>query len=85
MPKAQIPKAAVRSARATEEHATGRREIENAVEPGRDPIAAGEHGLGDLRLNRIHVVHKRWRRDDATEIDGADDDRHGDVDEPGVV
>ena len=31
-------------------------QISDTVEPGRDPVSGGQHGPGDLRLDRIHVV-----------------------------
>ena len=44
-------------------------EISHSIEARRNPITGTEHISSDLRLNRIDVVHKRRRRQDAAQID----------------
>ncbi len=52
-------------------------EIQNAVHPGRHPVARVVHIARHLRLERIHVVHERRRADDGgKENDGRDEKNH---------
>ena len=42
-------------------------EVGDSVQAGRHPVAGIEHVAGDLRLDRVHVVHERGRADDAAQ------------------
>ncbi len=42
----------------------------DAVEVRGDPVAGGEHVVGDLGFDGVDVVHERRRRDDGAEVDG---------------
>ena len=48
----------------------------NAIEPRGDPVATDNHVASGLRLHGIHVVHQRWRRNDAAEVGGARDEQY---------
>src|ERR1700677_1087095 len=73
LPKAQAPKAIVNHERAMAEIAIGIRATQSSCHP----VARGKHVTRDLRLYRVHVIHKRRRRDDAAEEnDGREENDH---------
>ncbi len=44
-------------------------EVRNAVEPRCNPVSRDKHVTRDLRLDRVHIVHQRRRRNHAARID----------------
>src|ERR1700730_18578864 len=47
-------------------------QISDAVEPRGDPVLGGQHVAGDLRLDRVHIVHNvRWAGDVYEENEGS--------------